>query len=242
MPKRDATTEGGFSNPPRGQECPRSFLDPYAEIDQHRRRLPHWQQGAVFYFVTWRLADALPQEKHRQWRDEKEAWVRWHPEPWDEPTEREYHRLFSRRLDEWLDAGSGSCLLRDKQLAGVVARALGHFDGERYALAAFVVMPNHVHVLFRLVTPHRLEEVLKSWKGFTAREINRRLGKSGQLWQEEYWDRIIRNEAHFAKCREYILSNPSKAGLREGEFVSYDATKESGLSDPPCGQECPRSV
>jgi REP element-mobilizing transposase RayT len=235
-------TEGGLSSPPGGQECPPSFFDRYADLEQHERRLPHWQQGAVFYFVTWRLADALPKGKLDEWRDARDAWLRWHPEPWDEATEAEYHRLFSRQIDAWLDAGSGPCLLRDAQLAQIVAWALRHFDGERYVLKAFVVMPNHVHVLFRLVAPHRLEDVLKSWKGFTAREINRRLDRSGQLWQEEYWDRMIRNEEHFMKCREYLLRNPAKAALREGEFVLYDASTEGGLSSPPGGQECPPSV
>jgi type I restriction enzyme R subunit len=206
---------------PEDDSAPR-FLDPYTEIDRRRHRLPHWQQGDISYFVTWRLADSLPREKLDVWRSEQSAWLQHHPEPWDSKTEHEYHELFSQRIDHWLDAGSGSCLLRTPSLAKIVAVALQHFDDARYKLSAFLVMPNHVHVLFQLLPGYRLEAVLQSWKGFTAREINRRCARVGPLWQEDYWDRMIRNEAHFAKCVDYILSNPEKAGLREGEFICYE--------------------
>jgi type I restriction enzyme R subunit len=215
------------------QQTAAAFFDPHAEIERHRRRLPHWQQGDVFYFVTWRLADALPREKLDEWRDTKEAWLHRHPEPWDTATEQEYHQLFNLQIDAWLDAGSGSCLLRRHDLAEIVANALTHFDSDRYALASFVVMPNHVHVLFRLLSPHRLEDVVKSWKGFSSREINRLAGRAGPLWQGDYWDRMIRSESHFAKCRDYIQANPASAKLRQGEFVLYDAVKEGGFSNPP---------
>src|SRR4029077_8626429 len=175
------------------------FLDPYSDIDIHEHHLPHWQQGDVFYFVTYRLADALPAGKLGEWRDEKNVWMRRHPEPWDAKTEAEYHRLFSNRIDEWLDAGHGSRILRQPALARIVADAFHHFDGKRYDLDSFVVMPNHVHVLFRLRAGEALEKVVHSWKSFTAKEINRarergRLARTGQVWQEEYWDRMIRNE------------------------------------------------
>ena len=192
---------------------PTPFLDPYSDIDIHEHRLPHWQQGDVFYFVTYRLADALPAAKVAEWREEKESWLRYHPEPWDAKTQAEYHRRFSARIDKWLDAGYGSCLLRQPELAGVVADAFRHFDGERYDLDSFVVMPNHVHVLFRLRSGEVLEEVIHSWKSFTAKVINRaqergRLARTGQVWQEEYWDRLIRNERHLAAVRDYITRNP----------------------------------
>lgn len=123
--------------------------------------------------------------------------------------------------------------------ANVVADALRHFDGERYELASFVVMPNHV-VLFRPLDGYALGEIVKSWKGFTAREINKGMGKSGSLWQDEYWDRLIRSERHFHKVAEYIRKNPAKAALRDGEYLL-----ESGFSNPPKdpsgGQECPPS-
>ena len=247
--------EGGFSNPPAksgGQECPPSvtssnehcFLNPYAPLDRHKHRLPHWQQGAVFYFVTWRLADSLSSAKLKAWKYEREVWLHLHPKPWDEKAEDDYHERFSRKIEEWLDQGEGSCSLRDVSCSAIVADAIRHFEGERYTVASFVVMPNHVHVLFRLKSPYRLERIVKSWKGFTARAINRLLNKAGSLWQEDYWDRLIRNPRHFHKCLQYLRENPIKAGLRNNEFVFYDA-KEGGFSNPPAkngGQECPPSV
>ncbi len=218
---------------PRNVRAP--FFNPEEETDKHWRNLPHWQQGETWVFVTWRLADSLPKAKLDQWKEERDIWLSHHPEPWDEKTDAEYHERFSRQIDEWLDQGSGSCVLKDPAHAGIVADALRHFDGERYELASFVVMPNHAHVLFRPLGQHRLPEILKSWKGFTAREINKRLGKTGPLWQDEYWDRLIRNERHFFKVAEYIRENPLKAKLRDGQFIQesiQEIIQESGFSNP----------
>ncbi len=181
-------TEGGHSCPPcgeaRGLESPRSFFNPHEEVAVTQNRLPHWQQGESWVFVTWRQGDSLPKAKLDQWKAERDAWMKHHPEPWEEETEAEYHDRFSRQIDEWLDQGSGSCVLKDPANARIVADALRHFDGNRYELASFVIMPNHVHLLFRPLGGHTLPEIMKSWKGFTAREINRRIGKTGTLWQD----------------------------------------------------------
>ena len=130
-----------------------------------------------------------------------------HPKPWDENTEKEYHKRFSSRLKNGFDQGIGSCVLNDPLLAGIIANALHHFDGEHYNLGSFVVMPNHVHVLFRPLGGYTLPGIIKSWKGFTAREINRRLDKSGKLWQEDYWDRLVRDDKHFIRVTQYIREN-----------------------------------
>ena len=204
-----------------------AFMNPYEEIHRHGRDLPHWQQQGVFCFVTWRLADALSQSQLNQWKDEKTAWLRIHPEPWDETVERAYHQRFSQRIEDWLDAGSGSCLLRDPACAKIVANALRNFDGDRYALDGFVIMPNHVHALFCPDKCVLLKEVVKSWKGWTAREINRLRNRSGTLWGVNYRDRLIRNAEHMLRCRNYIRKNPERANLRSGEYVLY--IKEDGV-------------
>jgi type I restriction enzyme R subunit len=228
-----------------GEELPpsRSFVNPYEPIRRHRHRLPHWQQGSVYYFVSWRLADSLPKEKLARWTQEKNIWLQKNPPPWNSETETEYHERFSHRIDDWLDAGEGSCLIKDPLLGRRVTNALLHYENERYLMDSFVIMPNHVHVLFRLIEPHRLEVVVKSWKGFTAREINELLQRRGRLWQEDYWDRLIRDEDHLLKCREYIRNNPTKARLAQNQFVLFSREKEGGFSNPPPGggQECPPS-
>ena|SRR5947207_9664455 len=87
-------------------------FDPHAEVEIACRRLPHWHQVGAAYFITFRLADSLLQPLLHQWRDERAIWLRYHPKPWLAAEEREYEERFSRRMQEWLDAGMGACHLR----------------------------------------------------------------------------------------------------------------------------------
>ena len=200
-------------------EAPASpFFDPRREVIQHRNRLPHWQQEQRLQFVTFHLGDALPAEALRQLSLEQETWRARHPEPWSETLETEYHRLFSDRLHDWLDAGRGSCLLRDPHLSQIVLDALLHFDGSRFRLDALAIMPTHVHVLFQLAPDHKLEDVVHSWKSYSSKRLNETLRRTGAVWMKDYWDRMIRSPEHGWKTREYILANPAKARLPEGHF------------------------
>ncbi len=214
---------------------PTSYFDPRRSITKHERHLPHWQQGDVPCFVTWRLADALPQAKLRLWRYEREAWIVAHPKPWDEPTEDTFHRRFSDKIDQWLDQGMGSCALRNPQASRSTAETLLHFNQQRYRMIALVVMPNHVHTLFQPIDPFSMVEILKSWKSFSARQANRILGRQGTLWQDEYWDRLIRSEAHFYRVIRYIQENPARANLREGEYVLWLEGMPGLTEDGPPG-------
>ncbi len=197
------------------------FLDPSKEIERHRHKLPHWQQDQAWVFVTWRLADSLPKVQLERWRERRDIWLSIYPQPWDEATEMEFQERFGNEVDELLDQGFGSCLLRETANAEIVAAALRRFDGERYELGDFVIMPNHVHVLFAPTPDHALAVIIHSWKRHTARQINMREGKAGALWQPDYWDRLIRSQRHFDWVRRYIAQNP--INLREGEFVLWSA-------------------
>ena len=116
------------------------------------------------------------------------------------------------QIEAYLDSGRGGCFLRQPEIAALVQENLLHFDGERYCLLAWVVMPNHVHTLIEILrTP--LAEILHGWKSFTGKAANRRLNRTGDFWQDEYFDRFIRDEEHFHKARRYIENNPVKAGL-----------------------------
>ena len=199
------------------------FLNPYAEIHRHENRLPHWEQDGATYFVTFRLGDSVPWEKLSLWRKERECWLQWNPEPWTPEQEREYHERFSGAMERWLDELHGSCLLRQAEAANILGGALNHFEGQRCAQHAWIVMPNHAHTLFSLKIGWHLKELLKTWKGYSAREINKLLGRQGELWEKDYFDRMIRDSDHFWKCVRYIRRNPEKAKLKPGEFLLYES-------------------
>jgi REP element-mobilizing transposase RayT len=95
----------------------------------------------------------------------------------------------------------------------MVQDSLLHFDGERYHLLAWVVMPNHVHWLFTPLDGHKLKEILHSIKSFCSNEANLILDRRGTFWMEDYFDRWIRDEKHFKNAVRYIEHNPVKAGL-----------------------------
>ena len=121
-------------------------------------------------------------------------------------------------MERYLDAGNGNCTLNDAQCGEIVVKALRHFDGTRYALGGFVVMPNHVHALVQPIGDATLTSVMHSWKSYTSHAINRYLGASGVLWQKESFDRIVRDQFELEKFDQYIATNPTTAGLASSEF------------------------
>ncbi len=178
------------------------YFNPRAEITDKARNLPHWRQPGVTYFITFRLADSLPAEKRRELELSLSQ------------ADLDDHPIFMPQLEKWLDSGYGECLLRNPIHAKIVADCLRHFDGQRYDLLAWVVMPNHVHVLVRSVESHDIDKVLHTWKSFTAHEINKVLGRSGQLWQLESYDHIVRDPQALWSIANYIVTNPVKAGYQ----------------------------
>jgi REP element-mobilizing transposase RayT len=205
------------------------FFNAFAKIQRTENRLPHWQQAGAVYFVTFRLADSVPARLLAQLEAEREAWLRHHPPPWTVKAEREYHERFSGQVERWLDAGHGSCVLRRPECRAVVAGALRQFDGERCAQIAWVVMPNHVHALFVLNEEWTLEKLMHSWKRFSAREINKLTGETGEsLWQRSYFDRLVRDGEHLGNCVRYIRCNPGKARLKAGEYELFESDLAKG--------------
>lgn len=201
---------GASSSP--SHTTPWEFFNPRTEIDLRTGgNLPHWEQRAVWYFITFRLADALPRAVIEDFQRERDRWKESHnPPPLSRDELAEYRRLFSERYEALLHAGSGACVLRDPHLAGIVRNALSHFEGQRYILDEYVIMPNHVHVLVKPLPGHGLVAILHSWKSFTANRINRHIGRTGQLWQHESYDHIVRSEAALHAFRRYIRANPTK--------------------------------
>jgi putative transposase len=191
-----------------------------------RGYLPHFDSPHVIQHITYRLADSIPRAVLVEMQSEIERSVRD-----DEKRKAEMRR----RIEAYLDAGHGSCVLQIPEIAAVVEDTWLRFDDERYRLFEWVVMPNHGHVLIEQFENVPLGKILLSWKNYTARFINEYLSRTGvqraqvqqfqthhpqwaskvksQVWQREYWDRFIRNDRHFEAVRNYIIMNPVKAGL-----------------------------
>jgi menaquinone-specific isochorismate synthase len=116
--------------------------------------------------------------------------------------------LTAKRVEHYLDLGTGACYLAKSEIADVVVAALQHFHERRYRLQAWCVMPNHVHILFQLFPGEKLSSVLHSWKSFTSKKCSGILGASGAFWQKEYYDHLVRNEEELRRIAQYFVENP----------------------------------
>jgi len=188
-----------------------------------RGYIPHFDRPNLVQHVTFHLADSLPAAVKALFDEELRGLA---------TDQRSVERR--KRMQEWIDAGHGTCVLQVPEVAEMVQASLLHFDGDRYHLFSWVVMPNHVHVLFETVEGWSLSKVVTSWKSYTGRRIasfRDRQSHAGQgesahvgsedgatgrrVWQREYWDRFIRYEGHFGAAVAYIEGNPVTAGLVE---------------------------
>ena len=109
-------------------------------------------------------------------------------------------------------------MLSDPELSRLVADSLLHFDGDRYELSSFVIMPNHVHLLGAFVSHDGMLKQCEPWKRFTATRINAALNRKGRFWQQDGFDHLIRSDRQFQYYRDYIAKNPDKANLKAGEY------------------------
>jgi REP element-mobilizing transposase RayT len=189
-------------------------LQPDKKLTVYVRHLPHWRQEGATYFVTFRLHDSLPQSKLNELESLRRQWEARHPPPRTTEQLEELGRESMRRQEYWLDKGMGSCRLKEPEAGKSLVNTMHFFDGNRYEVGCYVVMPNHVHTIVRPLRSEDepLERILQSWKLHTALEINRQFGLQGTLWQEESFDRIIRDEEHLYRAIQYIGANPGKAG------------------------------
>jgi REP element-mobilizing transposase RayT len=170
--------------------------------------LPHYDKPGTMQMITFRLADAMPASLRHEW---------------EHLLKIEDEREKRTKLESYLDRGHGECLLKLPAAATALEQVLLRFEDLRYRVLAWIIMPNHAHILVEL-WDLPICELLKGWKGASARAINRLLGRTGELWQREFWDRYIRDEGHYAKAKHYIEWNPVKARLvREPQHWPYSS-------------------
>ncbi|MBN2843058.1 MAG: transposase, partial [Sedimentisphaerales bacterium] len=188
------------------------FYNPDGDKKVTQRNLPHWQQKGKMYFITFRLADSIPAEKLLKLQKRQQEFERMYQPPYTPKQQRLYQRLFFEQVESWLDNCFGSCILEQSQYSQIVMQALEYFDGQKYRLDHWVIMPNHVHVLLLLKDGTDIKNILHSWKSYTAHEINKLSGKDGPVWQHESFDHIVRSEFYLNKYREYINNNKERIG------------------------------
>ena len=176
------------------------------------RSLPHWSRPDGTYFLTFRTHDAIPESVARSLKAEYEtdrdrlARMIGRPPSWEEARAIRTERY--RRAEHYLEEGHGACLLRDPRAARIAADAIRFFDGDRYNVHAWCLMPNHAHVLLTMYGAWLPTTIMGSWKSYSAKEINKALGRSGDFWQDEGFDHLVRGPNSFARICRYVWENP----------------------------------
>jgi len=205
----------------------------------YRRNLPHYQPIGYTFFVTFRLHNSLPIHVIEKLKDDYRTHIK---EVSAYKSKKEKQNKYSEvkwnyfeKFDSYLDKYSNNNWLKDERLAKLVYDSILYRDNKEYELISFTIMPNHVHVVFSLVeragcslradntdsmvdkkqTDSSLYKIMQSLKWYTAKECNKILNRTGQFWQHESYDHVIRNEEELNRIVEYVLNNPVKAGLVE---------------------------
>jgi REP element-mobilizing transposase RayT len=185
----------------------RTNINPGEPIWWDRGYHPHFESQRHIQHICVHLADSLPRAVVQQMAEELNRLS---------PALRDAEQ--QRRVNAYLDAGAGDCVLREREVATMVRDSLLHFTGERYRLHGWCIMPNHVHILLQPLNGTTISSSMASWKKFTGRRISawrqqHRAMPPGPVWQREYFDRYIRDEVHYWAVMDYIHMNPVKAGL-----------------------------
>ena len=192
------------------------FFDPRQPVGIWHGNLPHMEQTGKVTFVTFRLCDSMPQVIVNQFKDIKKEFLRTHPQPWTSETYKLYASVYTAPMERYVDAGYGSCLLKYPEVRKYLVDAIDYYDNERYLVYAYVIMPNHVHMLVSVAPGYELNALIASIKRYSAVGINRHTGRTGRLWQDEPFDTIIRSSDHYRHTVAYIRENPK--GLPEGTY------------------------
>lgn len=196
------------------------FFDPHEEVDiSVSGKLPHWHQKGKLQYVTFRLADSLPKSKCQELQERITQFREKHPEPWDAQTKLLYWKEIGPMQHKLLDNGYGSCILRNLECRQIVSDAISYKDNVNYKIISYVIMPNHVHMLILPLGENKIKDIIHSIKRYSAFQINKKIGRKGQLWMRESFDRLVRNEDTYKHYYNYIIANPRF--LPASDFTLY---------------------
>lgn len=192
----------------------------------YRRNLPHWQPEGAEYFVTFRLDETLPRAIIKDLKEKRANVSRTRADQCSSGCQPELRRQLQRKIfqkyERHLDYGErGPLWLQRPEIAEIVSEAIHYRDKREYELYAYCIMPNHVHLVFKHIIQENtgeenrypISDILMSLKRFTARECNKMLDRSGSFWQDESFDRVIRDAEELERTIAYTLNNPVKADL-----------------------------
>jgi len=192
-----------------------------------RGYLPHWykEDAETSYYVTFRLGDSLPATLLAEIEAERERLLK-HALEQDKPMSRadrdQMEHVFSERIEQFLDAGAGACHLAKPSVTAMMRDVLFHFNGERYDIHAWAIMPNHVHLLLNCRPGWDLSTNLQSMKSFSSKQANMLLHRTGKFWQRESYDHIVRSQDEYDRILKYIVENPARAGLTDWPWAGFN--------------------
>ncbi len=195
-------------------------LDTQSLVISSGENLPHWQCNNAIYHISFRLADSVPRSVRERWLSEREHLIA-HAQQNKEfsvEIERKIQYLYSEQIEKHLDVGYGNCYLRKTEIAALVANSLIHFDNMRYRLHAWCIMPNHVHVIVEAMPNQNISKIIHSWKSYTAHRANEILGLTGDFWQKDAYNHIIRSQKEYYFQIRYTWENPEKARLQNWQW------------------------
>lgn len=238
-----------FSLPPENRCWQANYMDnnklqtfdPTQSWSITGRKLPHWEQAGTVCFITWRTRDSMPADVVKRWVAERDALLR---SAGLEPVSRnrpasdksglraqlvklppavryKLQWMLTECFEQYLDRGHGACALRQRALQEIVRDSLLKFDGDRYELTDFVIMPNHIHLLAAFPEEGAMRKQCSNRKRYTAREINKALGRRDEFWQEDEFDHLVRTLEYFDRYRDYIAENGSKANLPQSDYLWF---------------------
>ena len=218
--------------------------------EYYRRNLPHYMPQGFAFFITFRLYGTLPVEVINNFKIIKRKKQKLisgftNPKVRKEKYEEfkyEYFQLFDDYMDKSI---IGNQWLKQKLVADIVKEAIHYRDGKEYDLIAYTIMPNHVHLVFlpyveridnslkrgserNTVSLYIVTKILQHLKKNTAIKCNKLLNRTGQFWQHESYDHVIRDSEELKRIVDYVLNNPAKAGLDDTpedwqyNYVNYD--------------------